>query len=126
MRALLAVAAAVLLGGCATPSNRADNPDNFKQMAAGNVGAANAQPMVDCVDDGFTRILGGGTNIAVKQTRRTALTRVEMVVGAYLVLSADIADTGATQLLENKAAAGIRTSKEIAEYKACLARFAAK
>lgn len=125
MRALL-LAALLACAGCATPSNRADHPDNFKQMAAGNVGAANAQPMVDCVDDGFTRVLGGSTSIAVRQTKRTALTRVDLIVGQFLLLSADISDSGATQLLEGKAAGAIPTSKEIAEYKACLARFAIK
>lgn len=124
--ACLPLASLVFLAGCAAPSTRLDNPERFVVRAEGKVRADKAQAMTDCVEDGLNTSLTGVTKSTVRRTRREGMSRVETVSAPYLLVSADIEDSGEARLLEGPAAAMFSTSSEIEAFKACLSRFAAR
>lgn len=122
---LLLVGASLFAGACAAPSLRGDHENRYKLRAAGTIPIAKVPEFMDCVVDGFLREQRY-VNAHVRQLRRAAGYRVDLMTDKYTLLSADIRDDGGTQLVEGVAAGMIPTGAEIQQYETCLTRFGTK
>ncbi len=75
--------------------------------------------------DGFHSAQQYGSNIQVRQQRRANGLRIETLVGPSLMVSADVSNSGKTEILEGYASKFVPTTKELAAFDSCLARYAA-
>lgn len=119
MKAILALAAAMTVVGCSTPSMRGEHEAAFKVRAAGQIDAAKVPVFMDCVLDAFVEEQRRA-NALVYQFKRSTGYRLDLKTDKFLLLSADIYDDGRTQLLEGPAAGLIPTGAEIARYEQCV------
>lgn len=90
----------------------------------GRARADKAQAMTGCVEDGLNASLTGVTKSTVRRTRREGMSRVETISTPYLLVSADIENSGEARLVEGPAAGMFSTSSEIEAFRlvSCVSR----
>lgn len=118
-RSVLAVAV-VSLAGCTVAPTR-DEPGAFKLLQQGRVDPSRIPAFEDCLVDGFERAHLTLTSIHARQRRLAdGMHRVESMVNATTLVSADVSSDGQAQLFESYAAALIDTSGERHAFSECL------
>lgn len=114
--------AALLLSACATAPTRL-NTEAFKVVQEGRVPIKNTQAFTDCLMDGFDEAHFIGTNIIIRQQRRSDSYRVEALTGVSLLVSAEVFDDGRVRLHESSIAALIITEGERHAFEKCLKHY---
>jgi hypothetical protein len=122
LKSLVVVALFSLIAGCVTAPTRSD-VDAFELLQEGRVETANVLLFKDCLMDGFSKAHYIFQNIAVRQERRASGYRIETVLNATLLVSADISDAGLVQIYESSAAALIITKGERESFSTCLKQY---
>ncbi len=124
-RSVLAVAV-VSLAGCTIAPTR-DEPGAFKLLQQGQINPSRIPTFVDCLVDGFERSHLTLTSIHTRQRRLAdGMHRVESMVNATTLVSADVSSDGRAQLSESYAAAMIDTSGERTAFAECLGKVGGK
>ncbi len=120
-RSVLAVAV-VSLAGCTIAPTR-DEPGAFKLLQQGQINPSRIPAFVDCLVDGFERAHFTLTNIRTRQRRlANGMQRVESMVNATTLVSADVASDGRAQIFESRVAMLTDTSGERAAFAECLGK----
>lgn len=102
-----------MLGGCGTVHRPPE--DTFSLVENGQIKPGQGAAFIDCVVDGFR---------TVKVVPRSGATRIELATnGAYILMSAEVSNTGEVELFESSYAALVSTKNERTAFKACLDKF---
>jgi len=110
--------------GCSSSATKKVNPYKFDLIRTGVVKKANVLKFDTCLIDGFEVRKRLIYNVRTKQQVRTDGYRVESYGGGViLLLSADILNSGKTQLLREKSSSLVDLSKQISTFNTCLTKY---
>lgn len=113
---------AISISGCAAAPTRGEQ-GAFFVVQQGQIETKDVNLFVDCLMDGFDQSHDMLTNVIVRQQRRVAGYRVESMTHSTVHVSADVFDTGAVVLNENKTSALIITKGEKETFSSCLSKY---
>ena len=109
------------LVGCSSSPTREDTPDKFDLLRSGSVKKTNVSNFKNCLVQGFEVKNRIAYNVKTRQQVRSDGYRVESYGGeVFLLLSADIFNSGKAQLLRVKNSSLTDLSTQIKAFDTCL------